>query len=412
MSRTLLAFLGGLLTIVSPCILPIVPLVFSQANRPRRERILMLTGLAATFTMVAAATSAGLGWIDQANELGRWTALFFLTLVALSMLSPRFAELATRPFVRVGQRLDAVARRGGPTAGPVLAGSAIGLLWAPCAGPILGLVIVGGAITGTSWSIVWLLFVFSLGASAALAVVMAAGGHLTLFLRRSLGMERWIRKGLGTAALLGVAAIALGWDRTLLAKGTFAQTAAAEDLLIERLAPRPVRKLDIGESLDAFAAENAATLVDEGAMPEFALGHEWINSPPITRASLKGKVVLVDFWTFECINCLHALPYVKQLYAKYKDQGFIVIGVHTPELPRERIPANVRTAVKELGVTYPVVIDGDYSIWKSWENAYWPAAYFVDATGRVRFHNFGEGRYDEQDAVVRKLLAEAKAANR
>ena len=368
----------------------------------------MLTGLAATFTIVAAATSAGIGWIDQANELGRWMALFGLALVAVSMLLPRFAEFATRPFVRIGQRLDAASRRGGPMAGPLLAGSAIGLLWAPCAGPILGLVIVGGAITGTTWNTVWLLFVFALGASAALGVVMVAGGRLTHFLKRSLDMERWIRKGLGFAALVGVATIALGWDRALLAKGTFVQTAAAENLLIERLAPQSAKKLDIGESLDAFAIENAVILTDDGAMPEFAAGHEWINSPPITKASLKGKVVLVDFWTFECINCLHALPYVKQLYAKYKDQGFVVIGVHTPELPRERIPANVRTAVKELGVTYPVVIDGDYSIWKSWENAYWPAAYFVDATGRVRFHNFGEGRYDEQDAVVRKLLAEAK----
>ena len=370
----------------------------------------MLTGLAVTFTLVAAATNAGIGWIDQANELGRWTALFVLTIVALSMIVPRFAEFATRPFVRVGQRLDEASRRGGPMAGPLLAGCAIGFLWAPCAGPILGLVIVGGAITGTSWNAVWLLFVFSLGASAALAVVLAAGSRLTHLLKRSLGMDRWIRKGLGVAALLGVAMIALGWDRAILAKGTFVQTAAAEDVLIARLAPQPARKLDIGESLDAFANENTMTLGDEGSMPEFVTGHEWINSPPITRASLKGKVVLVDFWTFECINCLHALPYVKQLYAKYKDQGFVVIGVHTPELPRERIPANVRTAVKELGVTYPVVIDGDYSIWKSWENKYWPAAYFVDATGRVRFHNFGEGRYEEQDAVVRKLLAEANGA--
>jgi thiol-disulfide isomerase/thioredoxin len=143
-------------------------------------------------------------------------------------------------------------------------------------------------------------------------------------------------------------------------------------------------------------------------MPELARGHEWINSSALTRESLRGKVVLVDFWTFECINCLHALPHVKELYTKYKDQGLVVIGVHTPELARERVPANVRSAVKELGITYPVVIDGDYAIWNAWRNRYWPAAYFVDAKGTVRYHHFGEGSYEEEDAVVRQLLAESR----
>jgi cytochrome c biogenesis protein CcdA/thiol-disulfide isomerase/thioredoxin len=404
----LLAFVGGLLTIVSPCILPIVPLVFSQTTRTAQARWLMLAGLAVTFAIVAASITVGAAWVARANELGRIAALLVFGVVGLSLLSTRVAARLAQPIVATGARIDAAATTQGHTVGPLLTGAALGLLWAPCAGPILGLVIVGGITRGLQWQTVISLVAFAAGASTALALLLATGGQLTRRLNRSLIVEQWIRRGLGAAVLVGVAAITLGWDRALLAKGQFIQTAAAEELLVKRLAPAELKSLDVGVSLDAFAASASVALAREGQMPELPVGREWINSPPLTTASLKGKVVLVDFWTFDCINCLHALPYVKALYAKYKDQGLVVIGVHTPELPRERIPANVRDAVKRLGITYPVVIDGDYAIWRSFENEYWPAAYYVDASGQIRFHHFGEGRYDEQDAVVRKLLDEAK----
>ncbi len=409
MATYLLAFLGGVLTIVSPCVLPIVPLVFSHAGQRARERALMLSGLALTFACTAAAANAGLGWAITLSNAGRWGALLFLGVVALTLLSESFAVWVARPFVKLGARLDGEARRRGGALGALLTGSAIGLLWAPCAGPILGLVLASGRATGNAVGSFPLLVTFGAGASAALATVLVTGTRLTSLLRRSFSMDRNVRRTLGTLVLAGVLFIALGWDRSLLAKGNFVQTAAAEELLLNRLAPNDAARPALGESLEDFAAESKLTLADEGAMPEFVAGREWINSAPLTKESLKGKVVLVDFWTFDCINCRHALPYVKALYAKYKDQGFVVVGVHTPELARERVPGNVRNAVTELGVTYPVVIDGDYAIWNAWNNQYWPAAYFVDATGRVRFHNFGEGRYDEQDAVVRKLLAEAHA---
>jgi cytochrome c biogenesis protein CcdA/thiol-disulfide isomerase/thioredoxin len=408
MATYVLAFLGGLLTILSPCVLPIVPLVFSHAGQSVRQRVLMLTGLTLTFALTAAAANAGLAWAIALSDAGRWIALAFLGVVALTLLSEPFAVWIARPFVRIGASLDGTARRRDGALGSVLSGAAIGFLWAPCAGPILGLVLASGRASGSTLALP-LLLTFGIGAGTALAVVLVAGAGLTRFLRRSLSMDRFVRRTLGTLALAGVMFIALGWDRALLAKGNFVQTAAAEELLVKRLAPTAAARPVLGESLDAFAAESRVELFDEGAMPEFASGREWINSVPLTKASLQGKVVLVDFWTFDCINCRHALPYVKALYAKYKDQGFVVVGVHTPELARERVPANVRKAITELGVTYPVVIDGDYAIWNAWNNQYWPAAYFVDATGHVRFHNFGEGRYDEQDAVVKKLLAEAHA---
>jgi peptide-methionine (R)-S-oxide reductase len=159
--------------------------------------------------------------------------------------------------------------------------------------------------------------------------------------------------------------------------------------------------------LTAFFGHSAPTLSDEGAFPGFDGGTEWINSAPLTASAVRGKVVLIDFWTFECSNCLNALPHVKELEAKYRDKGLVVVGVHSPELADEKVPANVRDAVHRLGVVYPVVLDPQYRIWNAFHNEYWPAVYLIDANGRIRYHHFGEGSYDEQDQVIRTLLDES-----
>jgi thiol-disulfide isomerase/thioredoxin len=148
-------------------------------------------------------------------------------------------------------------------------------------------------------------------------------------------------------------------------------------------------------------------LDDEGPFPGFGGASEWINSPELTKAALRGRVVVVDFWAFSCSNCLNALPHVKALEAKFRDSGVVVVGVHTPELPEERDPAGVQAAVQRLGIVYPVAIDGNRLIWFAFQNHYWPAVYIVDAKGRVRYHHFGEGAYDEQEQVVSALVAEA-----
>jgi cytochrome c biogenesis protein CcdA/thiol-disulfide isomerase/thioredoxin len=405
----ILSLAGGLLSVLSPCILPIVPLVFSRATRSGQERALMLAGLALTFAVVTTAGTLGIEWIGAAGELGRWIALAFMGVVALSLASERAAVAIAKPFVGAGARIDAVARGVQGRFGAVLSGCAIGLLWAPCAGPILGLVIVGGRAPGRAADTLALLSSFALGATAALALALYFGRSLAALLFRNPAVNSSLRRALCIVPLLGVLSIAFGWDRSLLAKGKFVQTAAAEEALVRRLATPDRGAGALGASIETFAPPPTVALADEGAMPEFAGGREWINSLALSRESLRGKVVLVDFWTFECINCLHALPHVKELYAKYKDQGLVVIGVHTPELARERVAANVRAAVKDLGISYPVVIDGDYAIWNAWRNEYWPAAYFVDAKGMVRYHHFGEGNYEEEDAVVRQLLAEARA---
>ena len=404
-----LAFLGGVLAIASPCILPVIPLVFSRAGRPvAKETIPLLVGLALAFTFAATIATFAASWLLVASESGRLLALVLMAIVGLSLLSGRLAEAMARPFTRVGASL--LSRNSGDAtpARNLVIGFAIGLLWAPCAGPILGLLIAGAAKTG-GLRAAGLYFTFALGAGMALGIFLNVGGRILKALRNAGAAERVIRKGLGIATIATVVALALGWDTALFAKGTIVSTARAEERLVHQLAPGSVSTPEASVSLDEFAAARKAIRlnVGEGTLPGFDGATEWINSVPLTPAALKGKVVLVQFWTFACYNCLNALPHVKALEAKYRDKGLLVIGVHTPELPRERVLANVRDQVRKLGITYPVVVDNDYKIWKAFNNQYWPAAYYADVKGKIRFYHFGEGRYEEQDEVVAKLLAEA-----
>ncbi len=416
----ILAFLGGVLTILSPCILPVIPLVFARVDRGfRREIAPMLCGLALAFTGAALIATATAHWLLTANAIGRDLALALLATVGVTLIVPAIATRLTRPLARgAAALLSSGAGLVTTPARNVIIGFAIGLLWAPCAGPILGLVIAAAATS--PWSQAALLYLsFALGAAMSLAVVTSFGHHLVARLRRFGVSELVVRRGLGLATVLTVLAILFGWDQAIFAKWGLVRTASAEAALVSRLGPPHVRSGDAGLSLDEFAVQESArraalkTLARaDGPMPGFEGGTEWINSAPLTPESLRGKVVLVEFWTFECYNCLNVLPHIKALYAKYKDRGFVVVGVHTPEFARERVPENVRSEVKRLGIDFPVVIDNDNRIWNAYHNDYWPAMYYVDATGSIRFHQFGEGRYEEQDVAVAKLLDERKTDTR
>jgi len=413
-----LAFLGGVLTILSPCILPIIPLVFARSERNfTREIAPMLGGLAIAFTAAALIATATAHWLIVANVVGRDIALALFALVGITLVSTRAAEWIARPATRAGAAL-LDSRSSTVPATPlqnVVVGMAIGLLWAPCAGPILGVLIAAAASTDAPHAAL-LFLTFALGAAMSLAAVLSLGARLIARIKRAGATETAVRRVFGVATIVTVLAIFFGYDQLLFGKGGLVKTASAEEHLVSALTPEHVQPHPPGMSLDEFAAEEdalaAAVHLDkaDGDLPGFDGGTEWINSSALSPQSLKGKVVLVDFWTFMCYNCLNALPHVKELYAKYKDRGFVVVGVHTPELAPERVPQSVRDAVKRLGITFPVVIDNDNRIWNAFHNQYWPAAYFADATGKLRFYNFGEGRYDEQDKVVAKLLAERDAA--
>jgi len=400
----LLAYAGGVLTIISPCILPVLPFVFARADRPFvRSGLPMLVGMAATFSAVASLAAIGGNWAAEANQYGRVIALALLTLFGVTLLLPIVAARLTQPLVRLGARLSqsADARERGSVLPSLLLGVATGLLWAPCAGPVLGLILTGAAIRGANTHTSLLLLAYAAGAATSLALAVAVGGRVfaAMKTKRSLAASEWIRRGLGVAVLAGVVAIALGLDTGLLTRLSLASTSSVEQGLVDRLQGT--------KRASSSGTAGSAELGVEGQLPPLGGAVAWLNSPPLTPAGLKGKVVLVDFWTYSCINCLRSIPYVRAWAGKYKDQGLVVIGVHAPEFAFEKRIDNVKRAVADLEITYPVAIDNDYVIWTMFNNEYWPAHYFIDSQGRIRYHHFGEGGYEESERVIQRLLAEA-----
>jgi thiol-disulfide isomerase/thioredoxin len=217
-------------------------------------------------------------------------------------------------------------------------------------------------------------------------------------MKRSLGAGEWIRRGLGVAVLISVVAIALGVDTGFLTRVSLSGPASLEQSLVDRLPPT-LKSADTSRWSSPASSDPLSGAVD------------WLNSPPLTLEGLKGKVVVIDFWTYSCINCLRSIPYVKAWAEKYKDHGLVVIGVHTPEFAFERNINNVRAAVSDLKIEYPVAIDNEYKVWRSFDNKYWPAHYLIDAKGRTRFHHFGEGEYDQSEQEIQQLLEEAGNGN-
>ncbi|HUA25547.1 MAG TPA: cytochrome c biogenesis protein DipZ [Steroidobacteraceae bacterium] len=425
----LLAYLGGMLTILSPCILPVLPFVFARADQPfARSTLPLLAGMAATFAGVATLAAIGGGWAAQANQVGRAVALVLLAVFAVTLLWPRLGERLMHPLVSAGNRLEAFARADGKPPGvgsSFLLGIATGLLWAPCAGPILGLLLAGAALHGANAGTTLLLAAYAAGAATSLAIAVLIGGRVFTALKRSLGAGEWVRRGIGVAMLAGVAAIATGLDTGLLARISSVATGGLEQRLVDRLSARHAALADAHPGSSMISEATAAALPTSATLPTVAVlpvasalpveGHipplsgavQWLNSRPLSAQELRGKVVLLDIWTYSCINCLRTLPYVKTWADKYKSDGLVVIGVHDPEFAFERDPGNVKRALVRLGITYPVAIDNNYAIWDALNNEYWPAHYLIDARGRIRYHHFGEGSYDETERAIRQLLAEA-----
>jgi cytochrome c biogenesis protein CcdA/thiol-disulfide isomerase/thioredoxin len=396
-----LAYLGGVLTIFSPCVLPVLPFIFARSDQSfRHSGLPILLGMAATFTLLASLAAVGGAWLIALNQYGRYAAMALLFLMGLALIFPALSDRMMRPFVAFGGRLQQRADRQTSLKGSLLLGVAVGFLWAPCAGPILGLVLAGAALNGANLYSALLLLVFAAGAATSLAAALLAGGRVFSLMKRGLGAEELLRRGLGIAVLVGVVVIALGWDTRFLSQFTFLSTANTEQKLIAQLA-RPNTPQQSGAT--AVAASSAMPPL----MPPIAGATHWFNSPPLNNEMLRGKVVLVDFWTYSCINCLRTLPYLKAWNEKYRDQGLVIIGVHAPEFAFEKDVHNVEQAIRDLGITYPVAMDNQFAIWNAYQNQYWPAHYLIDAQGRIRDQHFGEGAYQETEQMIQTLLREA-----
>ncbi|QRM33731.1 cytochrome c biogenesis protein DipZ [Microvirga sp. VF16] len=414
MTLFIVSYLAGVLTIVSPCILPILPFVFSRTDQPFARSILpMALGMAGTFAAVATLAAVGGSWAVHANEIARAAAIALLAVFGVTLVSARAAAFLTRPVVALGGRLSGVAPSDRPSAsGSMLLGAATGLLWAPCAGPILGLVLTGAALQGANLQTSLLLLAYSAGAATSLALAVLAGGRVFAMMKRSIGVSHRVQQAMGIAVLAGVAAIVLGLDTGLLARLSYASTAGIEQSLLDQVQSKPDAISTSSVGSDATLAVNKAgqgyrsSLPLEGKFPSLDGAVKWLNSGPLTTEQLRGKVVLIGFWTYSCINCIRTMPYVRAWAEKYKDQGLVVIGVHAPEFAFEKRIHNVERAVQNFGITYPVAIDNDFKIWRAFRNSYWPAHYFIDPRGQIRHHHFGEGDYEESERVIQELLAE------
>ena len=271
--------------------------------------------------------------------------------------------------------------------------------------------LTGAALQGANVETTLLLLAYSAGAATSLALALLVGGRVFSVMKQSLGAGEWVRRGLGAAVLAGVVAVGLGADTGLLARLSSSRTGKIEQALIDAVdTSRPdyaggaaaSGTMMAGNALQGFQSN----LPIEGQFPSLDGAVEWLNSSPLTNEQLRGKVVLIDFWTYSCINCIRTVPYIRAWAEKYKDQGLVVIGVHSPEFAFEKKIDNVKRAIDEFQIGYPVAVDNDFRIWRAFQNSYWPAQYIIDAKGQVRYHHFGEGEYDTSEQVIRDLLAE------
>jgi len=309
----LLAYLGGVLTIVSPCILPVIPFVLARADRPfLRNGLPMLIGMALAFAVVASLASVAGGWVVSANQYGRMVALALLAVFGLTLLFPELADRLMRPLVAVGARLSASADQSQDASlfTPLLLGVATGFLWAPCAGPVLGLILTGAALQGASVRTTLLLLTYAAGAATSLALALLVGGRVFAAMKRSIGAGEWIRRGLGAAVLIAIVAIALGLDTGFLTNVSLGGTTALEQSLLDKLRPNEKTAMSGGPAMTRTpsSGQAEAELPIEDLKPSLAGAQEWLNSKPLSIEELKGKVVLVDFWTYSCINCLRSIP--------------------------------------------------------------------------------------------------------
>ncbi|HZQ81636.1 MAG TPA: cytochrome c biogenesis protein DipZ [Gaiellaceae bacterium] len=390
-----IGFLAGVITAISPCVLPVLPILLAGGAAGRKP-LRVIAGLVTSFTVFTLFATWLLDELHLPLDTLRNLAIAFLFVLAATLLVPQFAVLLERPLAFFSRFRP--QRSGGGFA----FGAALGLVFVPCAGPVLATVTVVAANNDVGVRAFLLTLFYALGAAVPMLAIAYGGREAAGLMRRHAARVRFT-----SGAIVGLVALALVFhlddhlttispSYTNFLQGKIENTSAARKQLdkvrgITAKAAQPVKTVDGG-------------LKSYGIAPPLHAGGAWINSQPLTLSQLRGKVVLVDFWTYSCINCLRTLPHLKSWYAAYHKDGFDIIGVHTPEFAFEHVTSNVRSAVKRLGITYPVMQDNDYKTWDNYANEYWPAEYLIDKQGNIVHENFGEGEYGETEQLIRRLL--------
>ncbi len=420
---TLFAVLAGAGTALSPCVLPVLPALLSAgAVGGRRRPLGIVLGLSVTFTV----TIVGVAKVVDGVGLGagglRNLSVVVLVLFGVALLVPALAARVEAPLSRLA-RLGPKSRGDGFRSG-LMVGAALGFVYTPCAGPILAAVISVGAATGKT---VVVAISYAVGSAVVLLALTLGGRRVFQRIRRA-GQGLNLQRVLGVVMLATALAIitkldvsfdqfiarhipnvnlAAGLERSGAVRGRLTGITGKSKFDSNRLNASPIATVAAGAGLPGVQTPSLTAL---GPAPDFVDNQRWFNTPgnrPLTLAGLRGRVVLIDFWTYTCINCLRTLPYLEAWDAKYRGQGLTIVGVHSPEFSFEHDASNVADAIGRLGVRYPVVQDNNLSTWNAWGNQYWPAEYLIDAHGQVRHTHFGEGQYGQTEAAIRALLAEA-----
>jgi cytochrome c biogenesis protein CcdA/thiol-disulfide isomerase/thioredoxin len=412
----LFAVIAGAGTALTPCVLPVLPALLAATGSGGRRRPLgVILGLVATFTIAIVALASVIDGVGLPDGTVRALAVVVLLVFGISMLVPALAARIEAPLTRLA-RFGPRDRGDGFWSG-LLVGAGLGFVYAPCAGPILAAVVSVSATMGASGELVAVALGYAAG-SALVLLLIAYGGRRLLDRLRAAGRGPAVQRTLGVIMVATAVAVATDLDvrfQTALANDfpafltnptrALERSSAVEDRLADLRGPARFPERDDGN--------RHAGLPVLGEAPDFTGNQRWFNTPgdaPLHLKALRGRVVLVDFWTYTCINCIRTLPYVRAWDERYRKRGLTVVGVHTPEFPFERNAGNVQRAIVQNGLHYPVAQDNDYATWDAWGNQYWPAKYLIDARGRVRYAHFGEGDYDKTESSIRALLAEAGAS--
>ena len=399
LTLVVIGLLAGVITAISPCVLPVLPILLAgSAVGPPRRPYAIIAGLVASFTLFTLFAAALLDELGLPADFLRNLALVLLFVVAAILAFPRLGELVSRLLAR------AARRPAGDLGGGFLLGASLGLVFVPCAGPVLAAVAVIAAEREVGLDGFVLTLSYAAGAGLPMLAVAVAGQRALAGTKALQARAATVRRSLGVVIAAAALAIALDLDRPF---QTSVPGYTAE--LQERIEQSASAERVIARVTGRAAAAGSTAVSDLGRAPEFVGISSWLNTPggePLSLARLRGKVVLVDIWTYSCINCLRTLPHLKAWYARYRASGLEIVGVHSPEFAFERVPGNVREAVADLGIEYPVAIDNDFATWKAYENEYWPAKYLIDRGGHIRYFHFGEGEYRQTEEHIRALLEE------
>jgi cytochrome c biogenesis protein CcdA/thiol-disulfide isomerase/thioredoxin len=409
-SLLVVGFVAGLITGISPCILPVLPMVLvagatGTAPASRRWRsVAVVVGLVVSFSFITLLGTTVLSALRLPQDLLRDAGLVVLGLFGLSLLVPAIERILERPFLRLHAPQPATSRGG------FVLGLGLGAVFVPCAGPVLAAISVIGATNHLSFAGLLLTLAFAAGAGIPLLAVALAGDAVIDRVRALRDRARGMRIGGGAVLLLMALAIGLNLTDGLQQDVPGYTSALQSSVEGGKSVQSQLQSLTRGGSASLMSCTRSATLQDCFAAPNFQGIAAWLNTAggaPLSVKSLRGKVVLIDFWTYSCINCQRSLPHVEAWYQRYRADGLVVVGVHTPEFAFEHVVSNVRSAVQQFGITYPVAVDNSYDTWNAYDNEYWPADYLIDASGEVRYESFGEGQYGQTETAIRQLLVAA-----